>query len=612
MFRPDGDRQRQADARPDRIAAADPVPEAEHPPRLDAEFGDLVEPRRHRGEMVGDRSFAERGDDPGARRLGVGHRLLGGEGLGGDDEQGPRRLEPVQRVGDVGAVDVGDEMAVQARPAERRQRARRHRRTEVGAADADVDDVGHRLAERAAHPPFAHVGGEGEHLVAFGLDRRRDVDAVDQDRRAGKIAQRAVQRRAPLGRIDQFAAEHRVALGGDVGRLGERQQQPQRLAVDPLLGEIVEQVAQNRVEAVVAGRIGGEEIGNRAGEQRGAPRGELGEDDRGRRFGHGLSLSGAALYALRLPRRAEHASMPPQLQLRDIRLTLGGAPLLDGAELSIAPGERIALVGRNGSGKSTLLRIAAGEAIADGGTRFVQPNARLCYLPQEPDLSGHATTLDFVLSGLGEADNAYRARALMDDLGIDPKGDPAKLSGGEARRAAMVRVLAADPDIMLLDEPTNHLDLIAIEWLEKTLAESRAALAVVSHDRRLLADLTRATVWLDRGRTRRLDQGFAAFEAWRDTLLEEEELARHKLDRRIVEEEHWMRYGVTARRKRNMRRVGELATMRRERREARRAEGVATMAAQDTRVVGRVGDRGGEDQQELRRPRRSSRISRPG
>ena len=278
--------------------------------------------------------------------------------------------------------------------------------------------------------------------------------------------------------------------------------------------------------------------------------------------------------------------MPPQLQLRDISLTLGGAPLLDGAELSIAPGERIALVGRNGSGKSTLMRIAAGEAAADGGTRFVQPNARMRYLPQEPDLSGFATTLDFVLAGLGEIDDPYRARALMEDLGVDPKADPARLSGGEARRAAIARVLAADPDILLLDEPTNHLDLVAIEWLERTLAESRAAFAVVSHDRRLLADLTRSTVWLDRGRTRRLDQGFAAFEAWRDALLEEEEVARHKLDRRIVEEEHWMRYGVTARRKRNMRRVGELATLRRERREARRAEGVATMAAQEARTSG--------------------------
>ena len=278
--------------------------------------------------------------------------------------------------------------------------------------------------------------------------------------------------------------------------------------------------------------------------------------------------------------------MPPQLQLRDIRLTLGGAPLLDGAELSIAPGERIALVGRNGSGKSTLMRIAAGEATPDGGTRFVQPNARMRYLPQEPDLAGHATTLDFVLSGLGETDDPYRARVLMEDLGVDPKASPAELSGGEARRAAIVRALAADPDILLLDEPTNHLDLVAIEWLENTLAESRAAIAIVSHDRRLLADLTRSTVWLDRGRTRRLDQGFAAFEAWRDALLEEEELARHKLDRRIVEEEHWMRYGVTARRKRNMRRVGELATLRRDRREGRRAEGMATMAAQDARASG--------------------------
>ena len=158
--------------------------------------------------------------------------------------------------------------------------------------------------------------------------------------------------------------------------------------------------------------------------------------------------------------------MPPQLQLRDIRLTLGGAPLLDGAELSIAPGERIALVGRNGSGKSTLLRIAAGETSADDGARFVQPNARLRYLPQEPDLSGHATTLEFVLAGLEDEESPHRALALMDELGLDPKADPARLSGGEARRAAIVRALAADPDILLLDEPTNHLDLVAIEWLE--------------------------------------------------------------------------------------------------------------------------------------------------
>jgi ATP-binding cassette subfamily F protein uup len=278
--------------------------------------------------------------------------------------------------------------------------------------------------------------------------------------------------------------------------------------------------------------------------------------------------------------------MAPQLQLRDIRLTLGGAPLLDGAELEISPGDRIALVGRNGSGKSTLLRIAAGETAADGGTRFAQPNARLRYLPQEPDLTGYATTLDFVLAGLDDEDGAYRARAYMQDLGVHPEADPAKLSGGEARRAALARVLAAEPDILLLDEPTNHLDLVAIEWLENELQDSRAAFVLISHDKRLLADLTKATVWLDRGATRRLEQGFAAFEAWRDQKLEEEEAERHKLDRRIVAEEHWMRYGVTARRKRNMRRVGELSAMRRERREAQRAVGVATMIAQDVRASG--------------------------
>jgi ABC transport system ATP-binding/permease protein len=278
--------------------------------------------------------------------------------------------------------------------------------------------------------------------------------------------------------------------------------------------------------------------------------------------------------------------MPPLLQLRDTGLTLGGAPLLDGAELSISAGDRIAVVGRNGSGKSTLFRIAAGQTTADRGSRFVQPSARLAYLPQEPDMSGFATTFDYILAGLSDFDDPYAARSMMAELGVDPDADPSQLSGGEARRAALVRILSPEPEILLLDEPTNHLDLVAIEWLEAHLANSRSALALISHDKRLLADLTRATIWLDRGRTHRLDQGFGAFEAWRDVKLEEEELERHKLDRKIVNEEHWMRYGVTARRKRNMRRVGELADLRSERREALRSVGVAAMVAQDTKASG--------------------------
>ena len=280
--------------------------------------------------------------------------------------------------------------------------------------------------------------------------------------------------------------------------------------------------------------------------------------------------------------------MAPLLQLRDIHLTLGGHPLLDGAELAVAPRERIALVGRNGSGKSTLLKIAAGDIEPDGGSRFAQPGAQMRYLQQEPDLAAFATVADFVFAGLGEEDDPYRARALMEELGVDPAARPASLSGGEARRAALVRALAPMPEVLLLDEPTNHLDLVAIEWLEKELAQTRSAFVLISHDKRLLSNVTRATVWLDRGATRRLEQGFGAFEAWRDRILEEEEAERHKLDRRIVAEEHWMRYGVTARRKRNMRRVGELGAMRQERREARRALGEVKMAASDAGASGKL------------------------
>jgi ATP-binding cassette subfamily F protein uup len=270
---------------------------------------------------------------------------------------------------------------------------------------------------------------------------------------------------------------------------------------------------------------------------------------------------------------------PPLVQLTDIHLTFGGAPLLDGVELSVSAGERVGLVGRNGSGKSTLLRIAAGLVEPDGGERFVQPGAVVRYLPQEPDLSAFATTLAYVESGLGPADDAHRARWLLEQLGLTGEESPASLSGGEARRAALAHVLAPDPDILLLDEPTNHLDLPAIEWLEARLTQHKAALVLISHDRRFLTNLSRTTIWLDRGRTRRAELGFGGFEAWRDRLLEEEETAQHKLDRRIAREEHWLRYGVTARRKRNVRRVAELAALRQARRDHRKAAGKAEMAA---------------------------------
>ncbi|RUU55580.1 ABC-F family ATP-binding cassette domain-containing protein [Mesorhizobium sp. M2C.T.Ca.TU.002.02.1.1] len=279
---------------------------------------------------------------------------------------------------------------------------------------------------------------------------------------------------------------------------------------------------------------------------------------------------------------------PPLLNLDGIKLTFGGTPLLDGAALSASAGEKIALVGRNGSGKSTLLKIAAGMIEPQDGEVFRQPSATVRYLPQMPDMDGFASVRAYVEAGLGPADDPHRATYLMEHLGLTGKERPSDLSGGEARRAALARVMAPEPDILLLDEPTNHLDLSVIEWLEEELARTSSAVILISHDRRFLERVTRATVWLDRGQTRQLDKGFAHFEEWRDQVLEEEEREQHKLGRQIVREEHWLRYGVTARRKRNMRRLGELQTMRQRFRSHRGAEGTATMVASDAAESGKL------------------------
>jgi ATP-binding cassette subfamily F protein uup len=279
---------------------------------------------------------------------------------------------------------------------------------------------------------------------------------------------------------------------------------------------------------------------------------------------------------------------PPLIQLKDIRLTFGGTPLLTGVELSVSPMERVCLIGRNGSGKSTLLKIMAGLVEPDAGTRFVQPGATVRYLPQEPDFGEHKTTLTYVEAGLGPGDDHYQARYLLEQLGLSGEEDPAHLSGGEARRAALARVLAPQPDILLLDEPTNHLDLPTIEWLEAELENSRSALVLISHDRRFLTNLSRATAWLDRGQIREIDRGFAAFESWRDEVLAEEEREQHKLDRKIVNEEHWLRYGVSGRRKRNVRRLGLLHEMRAQRRNYRGATGSANLAAAEADKSGKL------------------------
>ena len=278
---------------------------------------------------------------------------------------------------------------------------------------------------------------------------------------------------------------------------------------------------------------------------------------------------------------------PPILILRNIQLTFGGTPLLEGASFSLSSGDRLCLVGRNGSGKSTLLKIAAGLVTPDDGEVFLQPGTTIRYLPQEPDLSGYAKVLDYVEDGLDPGVNHYRGAYLLEQLKVDANAKPATLSGGEARRAALARTLAPQPDILLLDEPTNHLDLPAIEWLESELSANRVAQILISHDRRFLENLSRVTLWLDRGQTKRLDAGFARFEEWRDQMLETEETELHKLDRRIASETQWLRKGVTARRKRNQGRLRALYDLRDKRQKHRRAEGNIAMAASDAAASGK-------------------------
>ncbi|OLP42712.1 ABC-F family ATP-binding cassette domain-containing protein [Rhizobium oryziradicis] len=279
---------------------------------------------------------------------------------------------------------------------------------------------------------------------------------------------------------------------------------------------------------------------------------------------------------------------PPILKLDDIFLSFGGAPLLNGANLQVEPGDRICLVGRNGSGKSTLMKIAAGLVEAQSGEVFRHPSATIRYLEQAPDFAGYTTVQAYAEAGLGPGDDPYRVAYLLEHLGLTGQEDPKSLSGGEARRAALARVLAPEPDILMLDEPTNHLDLPTIEWLEEELRKTRSALVLISHDRRFLEKCSTATVWLDRGLARRLGKGFGFFEEWRDKVLEEEEIEQHKLGKAIEREEHWLRYGVTARRKRNMRRLGNLQSLRADYRGHKGPQGTIQASATEGKESGKL------------------------
>ncbi|MCF3974133.1 ABC-F family ATP-binding cassette domain-containing protein [Paracoccus salsus] len=267
----------------------------------------------------------------------------------------------------------------------------------------------------------------------------------------------------------------------------------------------------------------------------------------------------------------------PLLQLTDISLTFGGDPIFQDLSLTVQQGDRVALVGRNGSGKSTLMKVMAGLVEADRGEVVLTAGAHAGYMEQDPDLSDFRTLGEFARDGLPEAE-FYRVEMAAEGLKFDPDCPVATASGGERRRAALARLLAQAPELMLLDEPTNHLDIQAIGWLEDHLNQTRAAYVLISHDRAFLRRLTRATLWIDRGQVRRQEKGFEAFEDWREAVWSAEDDARHKLNRKIKAEGRWAVEGISARRKRNQGRVRALAALRAERASQIRRQGTAAMA----------------------------------
>ncbi len=253
---------------------------------------------------------------------------------------------------------------------------------------------------------------------------------------------------------------------------------------------------------------------------------------------------------------------PPLLALKGATVSFGQRSLFSGIDIGIGWGERACLVGRNGTGKSTLLKMMAGLVELDAGERFVQPGIRVAYLPQETSATSAMTVAQHVASGLDEAVEDHRVEAMLSRLQLDGERPLSSLSGGEARRATLARALVGEPDVLLLDEPTNHLDLPTIEWLERYLAAYPGGVLVISHDRAFLSRISGRTFWLDRGQLRTLERGYAHFEAWSDAILEEEEKALARLEKRIESETEWLGRSITARRKRNEGRKRRLLEMR--------------------------------------------------
>ncbi|NGM49449.1 ABC-F family ATP-binding cassette domain-containing protein [Caulobacter sp. 602-2] len=275
----------------------------------------------------------------------------------------------------------------------------------------------------------------------------------------------------------------------------------------------------------------------------------------------------------------------PVLALKDVRLADGAKPLFDGVDLALEPRVRACLVGRNGAGKSTLLKVLAAQgAEPDSGERAVQPGAKVVFVSQEPEITGE-TLLDYCTAG-GAQD--YEAHATLADFGLNYDQSTKGLSGGERRRAALARAFAEQPDVLLLDEPTNHLDIFAIQTLEEELANSKCAALIVSHDRAFLNRVTQRTFWLEHRKVRRLDKGFAEFEAWSEQVLAADAEEERRLNKKLEVENAWLARGVQGRRARNEGRRRALMDLRAQKKDIQSEKrGAMSMAVESSGTSGK-------------------------
>ncbi|MDP5064801.1 MAG: ATP-binding cassette domain-containing protein [Haliea sp.] len=313
----------------------------------------------------------------------------------------------------------------------------------------------------------------------------------------------------------------------------------------------------------------------------------------------------------------------PLLKLESLHLHYGTQVLLDDVGLTIRRGERWGLLGRNGAGKTTLLRVLDGELQTDSGERWVRPGVRIARLQQTLPDADSSTVYDVVAEGLAEAGKLVaeyhhllqdveeidfdrlsivqqaleaadgwalqqRVETTITQLQLPQDAKMGELSGGWRRRVALARALVADPDILLLDEPTNHLDIPAIQWLETQLQQYRGAIVLITHDRRFLQSVATRIAELDRGHLTSWEGSYQGFLAHRDQELEAEERANALFDKKLAQEEVWIRQGIKARRTRNEGRVRALETMRSERQQRREKVGSASFVVEEASRSGKV------------------------